>query len=157
MRKPKTSRGTILPARADHRVDARNAAAMAVLTTAPSQIATSVSRSRVEYWQDMSAILAEGANYAAKIATRQLKEMFETGVTKPCAGLKDITTIAAIMVDKGVVIDQALAAHDPNRNSSSLDELEKRIALLFAANAEMQRRIAEAKPLDVTPPAPPKG
>ena len=92
----------------------------------------------------------EGAYYGAQIVNRALRDMWTSGETKPQPGLKDVATIAAIFVDKGAVINQTLATLGQTRGADVTD-LEKRIAMLLAAQAELQRRVQDAAPIDVTP------
>lgn len=68
-------------------------------------------------------------------------------------GLKDWTTSMAIMVDKFGVMQNIVLAMDGKAGQASLTDLEKRIALLMAAQAELQRRVRDAEPVDVTPGA----
>jgi len=115
-----------------------------------SDIQTSQVRSKVEHWQELGGIVAEAANYAATIAHKALAEQVLAGELKPMPGLKDMVTVAAILVDKGAVIDTTLSTLGQTRGADLLD-LEKRIALLLAAQTELQRRAQAAAPVDVTP------
>lgn len=117
---------------------------------APIHVQQSVQRSRAEYWQEISGVVAESASYAATIVQRALSEQLGTGDLKPIPGLKDMTTVMAILIDKGAVIDQTLATLGQTRGADVTD-LERRIAMLLAAQAELQRRVSDAAPIDVTP------
>lgn len=148
------SRGTVRPSRAEEKRDNRMTAALELVgDSKPANIRDSIAVSRPEYWARIGETVAEGAMLASDIVIRQLRLIHTADVPEIPKGLKDITTIAAILIDKGHVIEQTLAAIDPNRTPLGLSDLEKRIALLLAAQVEYARR---AEPVDVTPGAPPK-
>lgn len=132
------------------RLEDAHSALAPVTGKSPNDIAVSIHRSRAEYWQEVSGVVAESASLAAQIAHRALLEQQQSGELKPIPGLKDMVTVAAILIDKGAVIDQTLATLGQTRGADVTD-LEKRIAMLLAAQAELQRRVAEAAPIDVTP------
>ena len=92
-----------------------------------------------------------GARYAAisekliegvELGTEALVESVRQGLIKG----RDLAIVVGIMVDKlGAIEDRSGGGMPP----ASLDELEKRVALLMAAQAELKRRRRE--PIDVTP------
>lgn len=157
--KPRVHRGSKRPSNSEgaivSRLSAAAEAAAAVETRSPAQIAETIARTQPERWVEISHEMTEGAYYGAQIVNRALRDMFHTGETKAPPGLKDVATIAAIFVDKGAVINQTLATLGQTRGADVTD-LEKRIALLLAANAEVQRRADAAEPVDVTPERDPK-
>jgi hypothetical protein len=132
------------------RLAAAAEAASAVEVRSPAQIAETIARTQPERWVEISNEMTEGALYGAQIVTRALRAMIADGETKAPPGLKDVATIAAIFVDKGAVINQTLA-HLGQSRGADIHDLEKRIALLLAAQSELQRRAADAAPIDVTP------
>jgi hypothetical protein len=149
--KPKVHRGSKRPGKDETSVAKRLEGAMELVGgKSASDIQLSHSRSRAEHWQELGGVVAEAANYAAAIAHRALAEQVQLGELKPMPGLKDMVTVAAILIDKGAVIDQTLATLGQTRGAD-LTDLEKRIALLMAAQAELQRRSTETAPIDVTP------
>lgn len=152
--KPKVHRGSKRPGKDENsitsRLESAHVALEAVSGKPPAHIGQSIQRSRAEHWQELGGVVAEAANYAAAIAHRALAEQVQLGELKPMPGLKDMVTVAAILIDKGAVIDQTLATLGQTRGAD-LTDLEKRIALLMAAQAELQRRATEAAPVDITP------
>jgi hypothetical protein len=152
--KPKVHRGSKRLGRDEKSVLQRMHDAHAAIETvsgkAPAHVGQSVQRSRADYWQEISGVVAESASYAASIVRRALAHQIASGDMKPIPGLKDMATVMAILVDKGAVIDQALATLGQTRGAD-IHDLEKRIALLLAAQSELQRRAADAALIDVTP------
>lgn len=152
--KPKVHRGSKRPSNSEgaiaSRLTAAAEAASLVEARSPAQIAEHIQRTTPERWVEINSEMTEGAYYGAVIVTRALRDMYHNGETKAPPGLKDVATIAAIFVDKGAVINQTLATLGQTRGAD-LTDLEKRIALLMAAQAELQRRATEAAPIDVTP------
>lgn len=92
-----------------------------------------------------------GARYAAisekliegvELGTEALVESVREGLIKG----RDLAIVVGIMVDKlGVLEDRSGGGLPP----ASVDELEKRVALLLAAQEELKRR--QREPIDVTP------
>lgn len=156
MSKPTTKRGSKRPSNSEGAIASRLAAAAEaaslVEARSPAQIADHIQRTQPERWVEISNEMTEGAYYGAVIVNRALREMHASGETKAPPGLKDVATIAAIFVDKGAVINQTLATLGQTRGAD-LTDLEKRIALLMAAQTELQRRVRDAEPVDVTPGA----
>lgn len=152
--KPRVQRGVKKPSNSEgaiaSRLSAAAEAASLIEARSPAQIADHIQRTQPERWVEISNEMTEGAYYGAQIVNRALREMWSSGETKPQPGLKDVATIAAIFVDKGAVINQTLATLGQTRNADVTD-LEKRIAMLLAAQTELQARAREAQPIDVTP------
>lgn len=152
--KPRVQRGVKRPSNSEgaiaSRLSAAAEAAAVVEARSPAQIAETIARTQPERWVQISSEMTEGAYYGAQIVNRALRDMWTSGETKPQPGLKDVATIAAIFVDKGAVINQTLATLGQTRGADVTD-LEKRIAMLLAAQTELQRRVQDAAPIDVTP------
>lgn len=107
---------------------------------------------RAEVANPKAALPAQrGARYAAisekliegvELGTEALVESVREGLIKG----RDLAIVVGIMVDKlGAVEDRSGGGLPP----ASIDELEKRVALLLAAQEELKRR--QREPIDVTP------
>lgn len=92
-----------------------------------------------------------GARYAAisekliegiELGTEALVESVRQGLIKG----RDLAIVTGIMCDKLAAIEDRSGGGLP---PASIDELEKRVALLLAAQEELKRR--QREPIDVTP------
>jgi hypothetical protein len=107
---------------------------------------TAVTPQRIENLRD--AVMECG-----ELAITRVKTMIvETPMGDAPRGLKDWTTSAAILIDKFAILHGLTAG---GAGAQGVGDLEKRIALLLAAQTELKRRLeerdTEQAPLDVTP------